>query len=221
MPSSIRCVSWESGCFEFQSHYVGRSWQIGRQQTMPLTAGPRGKVVFRHRCLRGMFQETKMTYLKILIVIVVGLVVMLVLAGQLGLLRGSAPANIGVREGRLLPPSTTPNSVSSQASLYPDHPQLPYAKIEPFRYSGDGKAAMVKIAGIVRGMERTEIIKDGPGYLYAQCTTKLLHFTDDLEFYLDEPAGVIQVRSASRIGHGDRGVNRARVEAIRAKFNAA
>ena len=161
-----------------------------------------------------------MTYLKILIVIVVGLVVMLVLAGQLGLLRGTAPTNIGVREGKLKPPSKTPNSVSSQAGLYPDHPQLAYAKIEPFKYSGDGKAAMAKIAGIVRGMERTEVITQEPGYLYAQCTTKLLKFTDDLEFYLDESAGVIQVRSASRIGRGDRGVNRARVEAIREKFSA-
>ncbi|MBC7376566.1 MAG: DUF1499 domain-containing protein [Burkholderiaceae bacterium] len=161
-----------------------------------------------------------MTYLKILLVIVVGLFVMVVLAGQLGLLRGTAPTSIGVREGKLKPPSKTPNSVSSQAGLYPDHPQLAYAKIEPFKYSGDGKAAMTRMAGIVRGMERTEVITTEPGYLYAQCTTQLLHFTDDLEFYLDEPAGVIQVRSASRIGHGDRGVNRARVEAIREKFNA-
>jgi uncharacterized protein (DUF1499 family) len=161
-----------------------------------------------------------MTYLKILLVIVVGLFVMVVLAGQLGLLRGKPPTTIGVREGKLKPPSKTPNSVSSQAGLYPDNPQMAYAKIEPFKYSGDGKAAMARIAGIVRGMERTEVITEQPGYLYAQCTTKLLHFTDDLEFYLDEPAGVIQVRSASRIGHGDRGVNRARVEAIREKFNA-
>lgn len=161
-----------------------------------------------------------MTYLKILIVIVVGLFVMVVLAGQLGLLRGKTPTTIGVREGKLKPPSKTPNSVSSQAALYPDHPQLAYARIEPFKYSGDGKAAMAKIAGILRGMDRTEVITEEPGYLYAQCTTQLLHFTDDVEFYLDEPAGVIQVRSASRIGHGDRGVNRARVEAIREKFNA-
>ncbi|CAN5710921.1 DUF1499 domain-containing protein [soil metagenome] len=161
-----------------------------------------------------------MTYLKIFVVIVVGLFVMLMLAGQLGLLRGKAPTNIGVREGKLKPPSKTPNSVTSQAGLYPDHPQLAYSKVEPFAYSGDGKAAMARIAGIVRGMERTEIITEAPGYLYAQCTTQLLRFTDDLEFYLDEPAGVIQVRSASRIGHGDRGVNRARVESIREKFSA-
>ena len=46
-------------------------------------------------------------------------------------------------------------------------------------------------------------------------------FTDDVEFSLDEAAGVIHVRSASRIGHGDRGVNRARVEAIRSAFMAS
>jgi hypothetical protein len=44
---------------------------------------------------------------------------------------------------------------------------------------------------------------------------------DDVEFSLDEATGVIHVRSASRIGHGDRGVNRARVEAIRSAFMAS
>ncbi|MBC7435151.1 MAG: DUF1499 domain-containing protein [Bdellovibrionales bacterium] len=161
-----------------------------------------------------------MNFLKILIMVIAGLVVMLVLAGQVGLLRGAAPANLGARDGKLLAPSNTPNSVSSQAGLYPDHPELAYAKVEPFKYSGDGKAAVAKIAAIVRGMERTQIIREEPGYLYAQCTTRLLRFTDDLEFFLDERASLIHVRSASRIGHGDQGVNRARVEAIRARFSA-
>ena len=51
--------------------------------------------------------------------------------------------------------------------------------------------------------------------------TRLLRFTDDVEFSLDEAAGVIHVRSASRLGYGDRGVNRARVEAIRSAFMAS
>ncbi len=64
------------------------------------------------------------------------------------------------------------------------------------------------------------IVTNEPDYIYAQCTTKLLKFTDDIEFWLDRNAGVIQVRSASRLGKKDFDVNRKRVEAIRAQFNS-
>jgi uncharacterized protein (DUF1499 family) len=162
------------------------------------------------------FRKSAMTFL----VIVILLPLLALLAAQFGAFKGTAPANLGIRDGRLKPPAKTPNSVTSQAGLYPDHPQAQRAAIAPLKYTGDGKAAMLKIARILRGMERTEIITEQPGYLYAQCTTRLMRFTDDVEFMLDEPAGVIQVRSASRIGHGDRGVNRARVEAIRHQLMA-
>jgi hypothetical protein len=76
------------------------------------------------------------TVLKLVVVLVIGLLVMLWVAGQLGLLRGRPPATLGVRDGRLAPPSKTPNSVSSQASLYPDHPQHDYAGIAPLAYTG-------------------------------------------------------------------------------------
>ncbi len=142
----------------------------------------------------------------------------LVLAGQLGMLRGQAPADLGVREGRLKPPSNTPNSVSSQASLYPDHPQFAYARIAPLVFTGPGEQAMDKLTGILKATERCVVVTQQADYLYAQCSTALLHFTDDVEFWLDRTAGAIQVRSASRLGHGDLGANRARVEKIRAQF---
>ena len=64
----------------------------------------------------------------------VGLVVILLpavvfFAGQFGMLKGKAPGDLGVHNGRLKPPSNTPNSVSSQAGLYPEHPQRGYADI--------------------------------------------------------------------------------------------
>lgn len=142
----------------------------------------------------------------------------LVLAGQLGLLKGQAPDDLGVHNGRLKPPSATPNSVTSQAGLYPDHPQRAYADIAPIRFTGNGEAAMQKLAGIVKNTERCVIVKQQPDYLYAQCTTALLRFTDDVEFWLDTASGVVQLRSASRLGKGDMGANRARMEKIRAQF---
>ncbi len=142
----------------------------------------------------------------------------LVLAGQVGLLKGKAPSDIGVHDGRLKPPSPTPNSVSSQADLYPEHPQRTYAQIEPIKFTGDGEVAMAKIADILKNSAQTEIIRRDPGYVYAQSTSRVLRFTDDIEFWLDTSAGVIHVRSASRLGGKDLHVNRARVEAIRAQF---
>ena len=144
----------------------------------------------------------------------------LIIAGQLGLLSGKAPSNLGVKDGKLKPPSKTPNSVSSQAGLYPDHPQKDYAAIKPFEFSGDSVKAIEKLANILQSRERVVLVKREQDYLYAQCSTSILKYTDDIEFWLDKTAGVIQVRSSSRLGRKDFEVNRKRVESIRAEFNA-
>ncbi|MFM2274330.1 MAG: hypothetical protein RL211_202 [Pseudomonadota bacterium] len=150
--------------------------------------------------------------------LVVVLALVLVIIGQMGLLAGKAPSRLGVTDGRLKPPSSTPNSVSSQASLYPDHPQQAYAAIAPLTFKGDGEAAIKQLAQVLTQMPRTVIVTQNADYLYAQSTTALLKFTDDVEFWLDKPSHVIQARSSSRLGRKDLGVNRARVEAIRAAF---
>lgn len=141
-----------------------------------------------------------------------------ILAGQLGLLKGKMPTDLGVHEGRLKPPSKTPNSVSSQASLYPDHPQRAYADIAPLPLNGDAAATLARIGNIVEAMEGGEIVKREPGYLYAQFTTRIMRYVDDAEFWFDPDAGVIQVRSSSRLGSSDLGVNRKRIEFIRRKL---
>lgn len=147
-----------------------------------------------------------------------GCVLAAILAGQCGLWSGRTPTDLGVRAGRLKPPSLTENSVSSQAVLYPGHPQQAYAAIEPLRYDGSGAQAMQRLAEVLRKTERTEIVIQKSDYLYAQCTTRFMRFTDDVEFWLDEMHGVIQVRSASRLGTKDLGTNRHRIETIRAQF---
>ncbi len=151
----------------------------------------------------------------LLLIAIAVLAVALIVAGQMGLLRGKAPTDLGVKEGKLKRLSKTDNSVSSQADLWADHPMKDYSTIAPFKISGDGSAEMAKIITTLQAMPRTTIVQQDAGYIYAQCTTALLKFTDDIEFYLDKPVGVIHVRSASRVGRKDFAVNRARVEQIR------
>ncbi len=160
-------------------------------------------------------------WLLIALAVLVTLVLLALLAGQLGLLQGKPPASLGVREGRLKPPSKTPNSVTSQAALYPDHPMRDAARIEPLPLKGDGPSTLARIGRIVEGMRGAQVLKSEPDYLYAQFTTPLMKYVDDTEFWFDPAASVIQVRSASRVGHGDRGLNRARVEAIRSQLATA
>ncbi|GAA4031127.1 DUF1499 domain-containing protein [Actimicrobium antarcticum] len=141
----------------------------------------------------------------------------LLLAGQAGLLKGHRPTDLGLHDGLLKPPvQESWNVVSSHARL---QPHTDYHVIAPISYNGDGKAALVKLTGIVRNMDGVTVVTSEPTYLYAEFQTRLLKFVDDVEFVLDEPAGVIQMRSASRLGRKDFDANRNRLEAIRARFN--
>ena len=161
-----------------------------------------------------------LTILKWLALTFVALTLLAVLAGQFGFLRGSAPADLGVRDGRLKPPSDTPNSVTSQAALWPGHPQQVYATVAPLALRGDGEATLARIDTLVKTWPGAEVVERSDDYLHVQFTTRVMKYTDDVEFWLDRAAGVVQVRSASRLGKGDLGVNRARVEAIRAALAA-
>ena len=127
-------------------------------------------------------------------------------------LSGKRPTTLGIHDGKLAPCPGSPNCVSSQAG---DGGH----SIAPLRFTGDARAAMDKLKAIVQAMPRTEIIDRRPGYLYAEFSTALMGFVDDVEFYCD--GQVIHVRSASRLGYSDLGVNRKRVEAVRAAFERA
>lgn len=162
-----------------------------------------------------------MAIFKGLIIVLVVLAVAAVLAGQVGLLKGTPPNDLGVRDGRLKAPSATQNSVSSQAVLHPDAPQRTYAQIDPLPLRGDGPATLARLKAIIEATPGATVVKAEPGYLYAQYATRIMNFVDDLELWFDPAAQVVQVRSASRLGQKDLGANRARVEALRAALAAA
>lgn len=141
----------------------------------------------------------------------------IILAGQFNFLSGRRPSNLGAKNGMLSPPRENAwNVVSSQATR---HPHIAYHVIAPLTYTGDGKAAFARLTSIVREINGATVVDALPNYLHAEFQTTLLKFVDDVEFVLDEPDGVIHMRSASRLGRKDFGSNRARLEAIRAQFN--
>ena len=148
----------------------------------------------------------------------IALPVVLVLAGQLGFLSGQAPTDLGVQAERLKAPSLTRNSVSSQAALHPDHPQLAYAQIDPLPLRGTPQDSMALLQRALAAEPGVRIVTSTEGYHRVTATTQWMGFVDDLEFWLNPTQGVIDVRSASRLGREDFGANRARLERIRLAY---
>jgi uncharacterized protein (DUF1499 family) len=162
-----------------------------------------------------------MQILKWLLVAVATLAALTLLAAQLGAFGGRQPTQLGQRDGRLKPPSKTPNSVSSQADLWVQHPMQDYARIAPLALKDGGAATIARIKRIVESMPGAKIVESRDDYLYVQFTTRWMKFIDDAEFWFDPANNVVQLRSASRVGRKDFGVNRARIEAIRQALAAS
>ena len=149
---------------------------------------------------------------------VVTIAVLALLAGQIGLFRGTPPGDLGVRAGKLKPPSETPNSVSSQALLWAGHAQREQAHIAPLAVRGDASTTMARLQALLQAQPGVSIVDSRSDYLYVRCETRFMKFVDDVEFWFDASSGVIQVRSASRLGRKDFGVNRRRIEDLREKL---
>jgi uncharacterized protein (DUF1499 family) len=160
-------------------------------------------------------QSAIMQAMKILmIVLIVGPLAVFAL-GRLGMLRGSAPSYLGITEGVLAKPALgKTNSVSSQHAL----PEGSYHQIAPLSFDGDAQAAFSRLRAIATQLPGCVVVRSDPTYLYLQCESQWLRFVDDLEFFLAAKDSLIHVRSASRLGRKDFGVNRSRVETIRHQF---
>ena len=161
-----------------------------------------------------------MRALAVLAVIFLIFPLLLLAVGQFGFLRGSPPSERGLRDGKLKPPSRTTNSISSQAALWPaSEYNVEYAKIEPLRFSGDAVVAMNRLRDVLKAWPGATIVEDRPEYIAVEFETRWLRFVDDAEFLLDPAERVIDVRSQSRLGSNDFGVNRKRIEALRRKLD--
>ncbi len=122
---------------------------------------------------------------------------------------GKRPLNLGTSDSRLAPCPASPNCLSSD-DLDSDH------KIPPFQLVKPATEVWEVTRGIVSELPRTHIVSETSEYLYAECRSSLFGFVDDLELHLRPAEGIIAVRSASRLGYSDFGVNQRRIEALRA-----
>jgi uncharacterized protein (DUF1499 family) len=128
----------------------------------------------------------------------------------LGILSALArkPTNLGVTAGRLAPCPDSPNCVCSHA------PDTEHA-IEPIRFTGEAEAVIGRLKAIIGNLPRMAIVTETPDYLHAEARSLIFRFVDDVEFLVDRDAKLIHIRSASRVGKSDLGVNRKRMEQIR------
>lgn len=120
---------------------------------------------------------------------------------------------LGLEDDKLLACPVTPNCVCSE---YPNSPGY----ISPLELTVPDDEAWGKINQVVKTMGGN-IMEQQTGYLHASFTSRLFRYVDDLELRLDKQHQLIHVRSASRVGHSDFGVNKKRIDSIRAMFNPA
>lgn len=121
------------------------------------------------------------------------------------------PQNLGVVDGRFAPCPDSPNCVNTFASS-DEH------QISPIPMTTSLAAAKVKMYNVLVDMPRVTIIINGPDYIHAEFRSALWGFVDDVQIYFDDEAQLIHYKSAARLGYGDGGMNRKRMEAIRAAF---
>ncbi len=129
------------------------------------------------------------------------------------LMPSSRPENLGVVKGNLRGCPDSPNCVSTAAVDVSHH-------APGIAFTGSVADARNRLFQIMSQMPRTTLVTEDQNYLHFECRSRLFRFVDDLEFLIDPDARVIQVRSASRVGYSDLGVNRARVNQVRTAFDS-
>jgi len=118
---------------------------------------------------------------------------------------GEPPQNIGIRDGSLTACPESPNCVSS----YENSEEHSIAALD---------ADLTQIQQVLLAMDEANIVEQSSNYLYAEFTSSLMGYVDDVEFLFDAANNTTQVRSASRVGYSDMGANRKRIEAIRSQL---
>ena len=128
--------------------------------------------------------------------------------------RSRFTAAYGLVEGRLKRCPGTPNCVSSEPGSDPAH------AIEPLFYAAEDAARVLPRLKAVIGDMGGRIQVETTDYLAATFTSSVFRFVDDLELRIDTERNAIHLRSASRVGGSDFGVNRKRVALLKTAFHS-
>lgn len=126
---------------------------------------------------------------------------------------GSKPARLLADEDRFTPCSRAPHCVSSQAPRDSDK------YVAPLAFAGTPAQARAVLRAVLAGFENARIEQAEQRFVHATFHSTL-GFVDDVTFLIREDAAIIDVKSASRLGYYDFGVNRRRVESLRTAFDA-
>lgn len=110
--------------------------------------------------------------------------------------------------------SSCPSKPNCVSSTDPDEAH----RVAPLDVGGDKDAAFLRLRGVMDAMARTKLVGEEEDYLHYEVRSRIMRYVDDVEFGFDKERGVIDLRSASRVGYSDMGVNRKRVEEIRSRF---
>ncbi|MCB2299082.1 DUF1499 domain-containing protein [Clostridium tagluense] len=113
------------------------------------------------------------------------------------------PKNLGINNGKLAQMPNKPNAVSSET-------EEKDKKVEALHFKGNLKDSKDKVIKAIENYGNVKIIKNETNYVYVVFATGIMKYHDDVEFYFDESKKLIQIRSASRIGYSDMGLNRER-----------
>ncbi|MCA9231619.1 MAG: DUF1499 domain-containing protein [Planctomycetales bacterium] len=154
-----------------------------------------------------------MSILKRILCVLFLLLGVFLLAVRWGNSRSQPAHSPGLTDDGLADCPDTPNCVSSQRSD-PEH------FITPIPFTQSAEEAQRRLEDIIGALPRNRIVTRRPGYLHAEFRSFLLGFVDDAEFVIDDSEQLILMRSASRVGRSDLGVNRRRMEEIRTKFES-
>ena len=124
---------------------------------------------------------------------------------------GSPPGPSAAGQSLLPACPQTPNCVCSDG---PD----PGHRVPPYRLAAPPEDAWRSLGKVIAEFPRTEVVSATDTDLHAEVKSRLFGFVDDVVFQLRPTQQIIAVRSASRTGYSDLGVNRKRVEEIRQKL---
>ena len=127
---------------------------------------------------------------------------------------GERPDNVGMLNGTLSPCPATPNCVHT-GLRHPDGTRGVYANWTIIQAE-----LMPEIRSVVEAMPRTTVVEESGYYLHAEVRSRIFRFVDDVEVLI-MPDRELIIRSASRVGSGDLGVNAERVEEIRRLLDEA